>query len=47
MRKNLGGRPSKMTKEVVKKLEEAFAIDATITEACFMLTFLEKHFIIG
>lgn len=34
-RKNLGGRPTKLTREVVKKLEEAFAIDATVEEACF------------
>jgi len=27
--------PVKMTDEVVKKLEEAFAIDASISEACF------------
>lgn len=30
-----GGRPSKMTPEVLGKLEQAFAIDATIEEACF------------
>lgn len=29
------GRPSKLTPETVKKLEEAFAIDATVEEACF------------
>jgi len=44
MRKNLGGRPSKMTKEVVKKLEEAFAIDATITEACFYANISRETF---
>ncbi|MDD5068076.1 MAG: hypothetical protein PHN89_00545 [Candidatus Pacebacteria bacterium] len=30
-----GGRPSKMTPEVVKKLEEAFSIGASVSEACF------------
>lgn len=29
------GRPSEMTEEKVKKLEEAFALDASIGEACF------------
>ena len=29
------GRPSEFTDEVVKKLEEAFSIDATVEEACF------------
>lgn len=29
------GRPSKMTDEAVKKLEEVFAIDGTIEEACY------------
>jgi hypothetical protein len=29
------GPPSKLTPEAVKKLEEAFAIDATVEEACF------------
>ena len=29
------GRPLKFTDEVVKKLEEAFSIDATVEEACF------------
>jgi predicted DNA-binding protein YlxM (UPF0122 family) len=29
------GRPSEFTDEVVKKLEESFAIDATVEEACF------------
>ena len=32
--KNKGGRPTVMTKEVVAKLETAFAIDATVEEAC-------------
>lgn len=30
-----GGRPSEMTPEKVKKLEEAFALDSTIEEACY------------
>lgn len=30
-----GGRPTVMTPEVVGKLEEAFAIDASVSEACF------------
>ena len=34
-RKSLAGRKTKLTREVVKKLEEAFAIDATVEEACF------------
>ena len=29
------GRPCEMTEEKVKKLEEAFALDCTIAEACF------------
>lgn len=29
------GRPSEMTEEKVKKLEEVFAIDGTVEEACF------------
>jgi hypothetical protein len=35
MAKNKGGRPPKLTPETVNKLEEAFAIDATVEEACF------------
>lgn len=35
MAKNKGGRPSEMSEEKVKKLEEVFAIDGTIEEACF------------
>src|SRR4051812_9405700 len=31
---SVGGRPSSFTDDLVKKLEEAFMIDATITEAC-------------
>jgi len=34
-KKSLAGRPTKLNKEVVKKLEEAFSIDATVVEACF------------
>jgi hypothetical protein len=34
-KKNKAGRPSEMTPEKVKKLEEAFALDCTIEEACF------------
>lgn len=34
-KKNKGGRPPEFTDETVKKLEEAFAIDATVDEACF------------
>jgi hypothetical protein len=30
-----GGRPSELSEEKVKKLEEAFSFDATIEEACF------------
>lgn len=35
MKKNKGGRPTKMTEMVVKKLEEAFAVGATDIQACF------------
>jgi hypothetical protein len=35
MAKNKGGRPTVMTPEVVQKLEEVFAIDGTVEEACF------------
>lgn len=35
MAKNKGGRPIEFTEDVVKKLEEAFSIDATVEEACF------------
>lgn len=34
-KKNRGGRPTKLTPEVIKKLEEVFAIDGSIAEACF------------
>ena len=33
--KHPGGRPTVMTPQVVAKLEEAFAIDASVAEACF------------
>ena len=33
-KKNAGGRPSVMTKEVLEKLEWAFTIDATVEQAC-------------
>ena len=35
MAKNKGGRPSEMSEEKVKKLEEVFALDGTIEEACY------------
>jgi|AKVG01.1.fsa_nt_gi hypothetical protein len=35
MAKDKGGRPTKMTDETVKKLEEAFANGATDVQACF------------
>ena len=34
MKKNKGGRPTKMTEETVKKLEEAFKMDFNDSEAC-------------
>ena len=34
-KKNKMGRPSKMTDEVVRKLEEAASVDASIEEMCF------------
>ena len=34
-KKNKGGRPTVMTPEVIRKLEEAFAHDATDLQACF------------
>jgi hypothetical protein len=33
--KDLGGRPSKLTPEAIRKLEEVFALDGSIGEACF------------
>lgn len=30
----MAGRPTKIDDEAVKKLEDAFKIDATVTEAC-------------
>jgi hypothetical protein len=49
--KHAGGRPSVMTVECVNKLEQAFAIDATVEEACSYAdisretyyNWLEKH----
>ena len=35
MKKSNAGRPSEMTPEKLKKLEEVFAIDGTVQEACF------------
>jgi len=35
MSKDKGGRPTVFTPEVVNKLEGAFALDATVEEACF------------
>lgn len=35
MAKNKGGRPNKITKDILTKLEEAFMIGANNTEACF------------
>lgn len=31
---NKGGRPTTFTEEVVNKLEQAFALDCTVSEAC-------------
>jgi hypothetical protein len=36
MAKPKPGRPSKMTVDVVRKLEDAFKFGATITEACYL-----------
>lgn len=33
--KNLGGRPTVVTPEVISKLEKAFAMGSSVTEACF------------
>jgi len=33
--KDKGGRPTKLTEETVRKLEEVFAIDGSVEEACF------------
>lgn len=35
MAKNKGGRPIEFNAEVIKKLEEVFAMDGTVLEACF------------
>ena len=35
MAKDKGGRPTVITDEVIRKLEEAFAVGATDLEACF------------
>lgn len=32
---NKGGRPTKLTQDTIGKLEAAFAVDATVEEACF------------
>lgn len=34
-KKHAGGRPTVMTPVVVSKLEQAFSLDSTISEACF------------
>ena len=34
MSKNKGGRPTVMTEDVIRKLEDAFAHDLSDTEAC-------------
>lgn len=34
-KKNTVGRPSKISEEKIKKLEEAFAMDCSVREACF------------
>lgn len=34
-KKDVGGRPTKMTPEIVRKLCDAFKIDATVEEACW------------
>lgn len=33
--KNVGGRPTVVTPEVISKLEKAFAMGSSVTEACF------------
>jgi len=35
MTKNKGGRPTKMSKETITKLEEVFALGGSDSEACF------------
>jgi len=35
MTKNKGGRPTKMSKETIAKLEEVFALGGSDSEACF------------
>lgn len=34
-RKRIGGRPTKLTLDVLNKMEEASAIDATVSEICY------------
>jgi len=44
MAKNKGGRPCKLTKELVNKLEQCFALDTTIKEACFYCDISRESF---
>src|SRR5689334_711646 len=44
MAKNKVGRPPKLTPETVTKLEQAFALDATVEEACFFADISRKTY---
>ena len=44
MAKNKGGRPVIFVGEVIRKLEEAFAIDATVDEACFYANISRQNY---
>jgi len=41
---NKTGRPSKLIPECVKKLEEIFALDGTVEEACFFADISRQTF---
>ncbi len=41
-KENIVGRPTKMTKETLQKLEEVFALDGTDKESCFYANISES-----
>ena len=44
MTKPKQGRPTKMTAEVVRKLEDAFKFGATVSEACYLSSISREMF---